>query len=51
MKRSDLQSLLRQVAPGIGLDTDLGSEEDTTSLAGAGIQTGTCEAVDSEKTD
>ena len=51
MNRSDLQSLLRQVASDIGLDIDLGSEEDTTSVAGAGVQTGTCEAVESEKTD
>ena len=50
MKRSDLQSLLHQVAPGVGLDTDSGSEEDTTSVAGAVIQADTCEAVQSEET-
>ena len=50
IKKSGLQSLLRQMAPGIGRDTDSEVEGGTTNAAGTEIAAGTGEAVVDEKT-
>jgi len=51
IKKSGLQSLLRQMAPGIGRDTDSEAEEGTTNAAGVEVTAGTSEADVDEKTD